>query len=230
MNRTILAASLAAIFLISACGSASAPSPTPSAPSSPSPVPTEPPPTASPTADPSVAPPTQTPSETPSEAPSEAPVTPTADEQALIDGILRGADDCHPVRDGLPAGAVAGIECASDDPAVARVGFYRFADEDTMLDAYLARMASEGISLDSGGCVDGEGEGSYVPYEGQSPWRHGCFLNDEGYANYRATLPGARVYIGILGRSDDMAALESFSFLGSQDTPGNPTLWAEPGS
>jgi hypothetical protein len=156
-------------------------------------------------------------------------VTPTADEQALIDGILRGAEDCRPVRDGLPTGAIAGIECASGDPTVARVGFYRFADDDTMLAAYLARMAEEGIGLESGGCVDGEGEGSYVPYEGQSPWRHGCFINDMGFANYRATLPGAHVYVGILGRTDDMAALETFSFLGSQDVPGNPTLWAEPG-
>jgi hypothetical protein len=60
------------------------------------------------------------------------------------------------------------------------------------------------------------------------PNRAGCFVNDAGFANYRATLP-ARVYIGILGRSADMAALEDWAWIGSQDTPGSPTLWIEPG-
>ena len=45
-------------------------------------------------------------------------------------------------------------------------------------------------------------------------------MNDDGYANYRATLPGSHVYIGILGRGDDMVALEDFAWLGSQDAPG----------
>ncbi len=58
--------------------------------------------------------------------------------------------------------------------------------------------------------------------EGLSPDRDGCFINDEGYANYRATRSGSNVYIGILGTSDDMAALADFAWLGSQDTPGNP--------
>ena len=190
----------------------------PSAPASPSPVPSEPAP-ASPSAGPSAA---------PSDAPSEAPAAISDEEQYLIDGVLRSALDCQPVRDALPTGAIAGIECAADDPAVARVGFYLFEDDDTMLAAYLARMAEEGIALESGGCVDGEGEGGYVPDEGQSPYRHGCFINDEGFANYRATLPGAHVYIGILGRTDAMSALADFSFRGNQDTPGGPTLWGEP--
>jgi hypothetical protein len=200
------------------------PSPTPSEVPSPSPAPSQPA-APSPSADPSEAP---APTPVPTDTPSEAPLTPTPEEQALIDGVLRGGEDCRPVRVDLPEGAIAGIECAADDPAVARLGFYRFPDEATMLAAYFARMASEGIETDSGSCVDGEGEGSYIPYEGVSPDRAGCFINDEGYANYRATRSGSNVYIGILGTSDDMAALADFAWVGSQDTPGNPTLWGEP--
>jgi hypothetical protein len=222
MHRIVASAALAVMFIVAACGSATAPSSSPSAPSSPAPAPSEPAP-ASPTPEPSVAPP----SEPPSDAPTEAPAAPTAQEQYLIDGVLRGAQDCAPVRDDLPAGAIAGIECAADDPAVAQVGFYLFADEAAMLDAYFARMDAEGVTRESGGCVDGEGEGSYIPFEGISPDRDGCFINEQGYANYRATRSGANVYIGILGTSDDMAALADFAWLGNQDTPGNPTLWGE---
>ncbi len=67
----------------------------------------------------------------------------------------------------------------------------------------------------------------YTPGEGVVPARDGCFINDQGYANYRATLPWSLVYIGILGTSDDMAALSDFAWLGNQDTPGSPTLWSE---
>ena len=58
--------------------------------------------------------------------------------------------------------------------------------------------------------------------------RHGCFVNEEGYANYRATISGSDVYIGILGRTKDMRALEDFAWLGNEDVPGRPTLWSEP--
>lgn len=227
MHRFLVAVALSALFIVAACGSSTDPSPSPSGPSSPTPVPSEPAPatpTPVPTAVPSEAPPT--------DAPTDAPSTPTAQEQYLIDGILRDAEDCQPVRVGLADGAIAGIECAADDAAVAAIGFYLFSDDVATLDAYLARMAAEGIALDSGACVEGEGEGegAYVPDEGVSPWRAGCFINDEGYANYRFTLPGSHVYIGILGRTDDMSDLADFSFRGNQDTPGGPTLWTEPAS
>jgi hypothetical protein len=152
----------------------------------------------------------------------------TADEQYLIDGLLRGVIGCDPVHDALPDKAKAGIECSSDDPGVARVGFYLFAKNDDMLDVYAARMNTEGVLFDSGGCRDGEHEGPYTPGDGTVPSRHGCFINDEGYANYRATLPGSHVYIGVLSRSDNMPALEDFAWFGNEDTPGAPTLWASP--
>jgi hypothetical protein len=162
----------------------------------------------------------------PSTAPSSVPMT--VEEQRLLAGIRRGAIDCKPVRDALPPKAVGGIECRSDEPAVAQIGFYLFDGDADMLDAYYARMTSERVALESGGCSNGEGESGYVPDEGMSPYRHGCFINDAGFANYRATLPGYHVYLGILGRSADTRALESFAWRGNQDTPGNPTLWGEP--
>ncbi len=150
----------------------------------------------------------------------------TPDEQALLDGVRRDAVDCAPVRQDLPPNAVAAIECASDDPAIDRIGFYRFADDDAMLDVYLDRMASEGVAMDSGTCRTGEGEGAYWPGEGVIVARNGCFINAQGFANYRATLPGEHVYIGILGNTANTAALEDFAWIGSIDTPGSPTLWA----
>lgn len=228
MFRISLAAALLFAVLLAACGGAVAPgSPSPSdvpspAPSQPvvSPAPTDAPPVGSPS--PVVTPPPASP------APSQPAPELTAAERHLLAGIRRAAVDCEPVRSGLPLGTIAGIDCASTDPAVARIGFYLFEDDATMLDAYLARMAEEGIELESGSCVDGEGEHAYVPGEGLIAWRHGCFVNDSGYANYRATLPGAHVYLGILGRTADPRPLEDLAWLGNQDTPGNPTLWIDP--
>jgi hypothetical protein len=152
----------------------------------------------------------------------------TAAEQNLLDGVQRGTKNCQPAggSDELPRDALAGIECDSTDPAVARVGFYQFANDDDMLNAYLFRMNAEGVVLESGTCNDGEAEHAYIPDEGFALDRAGCFLNDEGFANYQFTMTGKHVYIGILGQSADMAALETFAWKdANQDTPGIPTLW-----
>ena len=77
-----------------------------------------------------------------------------------------------------------------------------------MLEVYLDRMASEGVGLGSGGCFAGEEENAYWPGEGMVVARNGCFINAEGFANYRATVPGEHVYIGILGNTADTAALQ----------------------
>jgi hypothetical protein len=227
MPRLFLAVSILAVVL-TACGTpATGPSAQPShapasfAPATPGPV-ASPGPTPVPT-------PSETPTPTATPKPTPLPVALDADERYLLDGVHRGATDCQPVRDELPPKAAAGIECESDDPAVARIGFYLFASDKAMLDAYFARMDAEDVERDKGGCIDGEGEGSYIPYEGPSPDRDGCFVNAEGYANYRATISGTHLYIGILGRSADMRALADFAWRGNQDTPGNPTLWIQPG-
>ena len=221
MPKLVLAASLLVALILAACGgSTSAPSqpavsapPVSQAPSSPEPSSA---PTPAPTADP-----------TPAPTPRPTSVAFSRAERYLIDGILRGESDCSPVRAGLPDRAVAGIDCDLVGSPAARVGYYLFENDADMLDAYIARMRAEGVALDSGDCREGEGESAFIPWgdEGIAPDRTGCFINDAGYANYRITLGGPHVYIGLLGRTADIRALEDWAWFGSTDTPGNPTLW-----
>ena len=166
----------------------------------------------------------------PPEKPDPAIVEFTEDEIYLADGILRGVIDCEPVRDKLPKDAVAGIECLGNDWFVARVGYYLFENDEEMLEHYFARMQAEGVTLNEGSCFDGEGEGAYIPGDEEVASRQGCFITAEGVANYRVTLPGAHVYIGIVGHNIDTVELEDFAFLGNQDIPGIPTLWGNPNS
>jgi hypothetical protein len=226
MSRFLLAASLLAALAVAACGAAPI-DPSPASSGSP----------AGPSAAPSVAPPVSTPqpSVTPPAASPRPPLAEhpedfTVAERYLLDGVRRGVTECAPAggSDEMPGAAIAGIECASPDSAVFRIGFYLFENDADMLDAYLRRMKAEGVTLDTGGCDHGEGEGAYTPGEGILPHRDGCFVNDEGIANYAATLPGFHVSIGIYDRSGDTRALADFAWFGNQDTPGNPTLWGEP--
>jgi len=240
MPKIALAASLVAAFALAACGS---PASSPLGQVTPSAVPSEQPtatgsPVASPSpsANPSVTPPSGSPTATPQPTakptPKPSPIVATKNERYLISGARDDVSRCVPVRTGLPSRAIAGVECRATDGAVAKVGFYLFKTDKDTVNAYVERMRAEGIKLDSGGgpCIDGEGDGAYVPWEGPgiAPWRNGCFLNDAGYANFRATMPGSHVYIGVLGRSGDMAALADFAWKGNQDTPGTPTVWAIP--
>jgi len=242
MHKLVLAASLVAALVLAACGSSTPPpsqavvSPPPASPA-PS-VPTDPatPEPADPTAKPPVATPAPTPEPTakPTPKPTPRPTNPPFNraERYLIGGIERGEGDCSPVRSTrLPAGAIAGVDCDLIGSPVARAGYYLFENDEDMLDAYFARMRAEGVSLESGdGCFKRKGESAYIPWDeadGIAPYRHGCFVNDAGYGNYRVTLPGAHIYIGLLGRTAAMGTLEDWAFLGSMDTPGFPTLWRE---
>jgi hypothetical protein len=236
MKKSVLTAMVVAVIALAACaappapepsppGDASVPSPSPTAPATSAPVATPQPST--PVATPEPSEPAATPAPTSKPKPTERPLSKT--ERYLLAGVLRGAVDCHPVRSDLPPKSSAGIECASDDPGVARVGFYYFERDEDLLAAYVARMIREGVALDSGpACYEGESEGPFIPWEGPevAPYRYGCFINSEGYANLRLAI-GAPVYIGILGRTDDMEALAAFAFRGSIDVPGFPTLWGE---
>ena len=234
MKKSVLTVMVVAVIALAACAAPTRPAPSPSgdasipsaAPSIPSnPSPTIAPEPSTPVATPAPPEPVATP--TPKPRPTERPIS--QKERYLLSGVLRGAVDCHPVRSDLPPKSSAGIECASDDPAVARVGFYYFERDEDLLAAYAARMIREGVALDSGpACYEGESEGPFVPWEGpeMAPYRYGCFINSEGYANLRMAI-GSPVYIGILGRTDDMEALATFAFRGSVDVPGFPTLWDE---
>jgi hypothetical protein len=234
MPKIVLAASLIAAFVLAACG-ASAPSPSQPAVVPPaSPVPSSPTQRSTPEpADPTAEPPVVTPDPTvrPTPEPTPRPTEPSFNraERYLIEGIMRGEGDCSPVRTSLPARAIAGIDCDLVASPVARMGYYLFENDADMLDAYLARMEAEDVALDTGGCRPGEGESAYIPWgdDGMAPDRHGCFVNSEGYGNYRATISGVHVYVGLLGRTADMGSLVDWAWFGSQDTPGNPTLWQQ---
>ena len=243
MPKLVLAASLLAAIIIGACGT-SAPTPsqppaTPSAP--PSAAPSVVPPPASPDPSPTGAPPVATPDPTaepspkPTAKPTPRPSAPSFShaERYLIDGIMRGESDCFPVRgDDLPGQAIAGIDCDLVATPVARMGFYLFESDQDMVDAYLARMRAEGIGLESGDACqagDAESESAYIPWAGDdiAPYRNGCFVNTDGFGNYRATLPEFHVYVGLLGRNANMQRLREWAWFGATDTPGSPTLWQQ---
>jgi hypothetical protein len=234
MTRLILTAIL--VIVAAACGSTPAPSASPD-PSSPpaSEAPGSPAPTPAPTdapepSDEAVATPEPTPEPTPrpTTKPTPEPVKLKVEEEWLIAGVRDDLFDCVPLRDNLPAETTGAIECRSDDPDVARVGFYLFDGSGPAVDAYWTRMGNEGVPMDTVACTDVEGEAPYLPGDEENDSRHGCFINGEGYANYRATMPGFLMYVGVLGRTNDMAALRDFAWRGNEDVPGIPTLWHEP--
>jgi hypothetical protein len=237
VSKLVFAGSFMAALVLAACGastpapsqpSVSVPpsSPIVSAPDSPAPSTPTDPATPAPT-DPPLA--TPAPTVKPTPKPTTKP-TFTRAERYLIDGIMRGESECHPVRGGaLPGLAIAGIDCDLVGSPVARAGYYLFKNDEDMLDAYMARVTVENLVVDSAACAPGEGESAYIPYGDDefAPDRHACYVNDQGYGNYRVTLSGAHVYIGLLGRTSSMRALEDWAWFGSQDVPGNPTLWSQ---
>ena len=232
MSRTRIAPALAlfAVLTLAACSAGAGAPATPSIPSTPS-VPTgapsDPPPAGSPA--PATPVPTRAPRVTPPPAtPTPAPRAFTEAEQNFLAGIQRDTEHCRPVDgDELPDHAVLGIDCDATALAVARVGFYQFENDQDMIETYRARMAAEGVEPEVGTCFDGEADRAYIPGEDERDVlsRAGCFVNDEGFANYRYTIPGDHVYVGILGNSADMRALEAFAWKGNSDGPGIPTLW-----
>jgi hypothetical protein len=239
MSKLVLTASLLAVLAIAACSpAAAAPSGVPSIPPGPTAPPSaEPPPSDAPeTPEPA---PTPTPPARPAPDPTDPPETPdpaivefTADEMHLVDGIRRGAAmDCEPVRGELPTKAIAGVECIGGEWFVARLGFYLFENDEEMLEHYTARMQAEGVTFDQGSCFDGEGDGQYIPGDEEVMSRNGCFITAEGVANYRLLLPGAHVYVGIVGHNIDTIELADFAFLGgTRDTPSFPTIWGNAGA
>lgn len=218
--------------------SPSAPAPSPSAPAEPSPAPPETPASPATPAPPRPAPAT----------PAPTPVPSFTDAELALLGLIRpdARIDCAPRRTGLPPGATAGVECRPGTSVVERVGAYRFPSEQYAATAYLARMVDEGVSLRSGDCFDGiEGDGAWTPGDGEGEvsagdpsgvvfdgtpyivYRHGCFLNDAGMANFRATC-GDGVYVGILGANGDFRLLTRWAWKFAPDavqgTPSAPGI------
>jgi hypothetical protein len=231
MPKLVLIASLLAALALAACG-ASTPAPSQPAvvpPVTPGPSVPADPSSPQPSGQPAVTPdPTTRPTSQPTPRPTAVAFSKA--ERYLIDGIMRGEGNCTPVRSGdLPGLAIAGIDCDLVGSPVARAGYYLFKNDDDLLDAYMARVSVENLVVDSGACAPGEGESAYIPYAENetAPDRHACYVNDQGYGNYRATLPGFHVYVGLLGRTANMQTLEDWAWIGNVDTPGNPTLWQQ---
>lgn len=234
-------------LLLAACG-ATPPTPMPTAvPPTPTPASSEAP---SPASSPSVAP---SPSEDPTGAPATptAVPSPTAapspamtDDEAALLRLLRldAADNCAPRRTDLPEVALYAVECRPDDPLVDRVGIYAFKSANDAAWTYMNRMASSGVDVNAGDCgrdipgdapwTAGDGEGNWddpgvFNFENAvlSPNRSGCFRDENGKANVRATCGTA--YVGILGTGKDLSTLNDWAWRypkgyepGMPDRPG----------
>jgi hypothetical protein len=217
----------AVLVLVAACATAQpgAPSQSPVASPIPSPVAT-PQPTASPTAPPS---PGVSPSPAVTPAPSDSPAPAMTKQERKLVALLRpdSAVNCVARRSDLPEGARWAIECSPRGSLVARVGVYRFASGNEAAHAYMTRMASAGVDVNAGNCNrDKPGEEPWVPGDGEAdyddpgvfnwenealmPERIGCFLNEDGLANVRATCDDA--YIGILGKGGDLSDLTDWAW------------------
>jgi len=170
---------------------------------------------------------------------SPAPVF-SADEAALLAELRPDAAvDCAPRRTSLPALAVAGIECRVGTALVSRVGAYRFRDANDAATTYLDRLASYAVEPATGDCLAGaSGDAAWKPGDGATgtaassiqfgdtgPWsvgRSGCFLDENGVANVRATC--GSTYIGVVGRNEDLAALQRWVWA----SPSGPVAAGEP--
>ena len=155
-------------------------------------------------------------------ASTAAPVSALNDEEAaLIAGLRSDARvRCEPRRTALPVLAIAGVDCRIGSTLVERVGAYRFRDSRDAATTYLDRLATYKVAPATGNCPTGiAGDRPWtagdltagaerVSVAGTGPWvvgRSGCFLDEDGSANVRATC-GA-IYVGILGRGTDLADL-----------------------
>jgi hypothetical protein len=157
-------------------------------------------------------------------------------EQALLYRLRKDAKvGCAPKRVGLPPRAIAGIECRVNSKLVALVGMYAFPSQRDALRTYLERLAEYGVRLRTGGCARGKaGDEAWTPGDGDSGnaavFRDGCFVA-RGVANIRLTCWGGDrggVYIGIVGKSADIAALNrwawNFQDDGDQTAPSSPGI------
>ncbi len=167
-----------------------------------------------------------------------------SDDEAYLLAVIRtdARVACAPRRVDLPPRAIAGVECSPNTADVARVAAYRFRTDLDAAATYFERLAEHGVLPLSGNCQEGRGgDDAWTPGDGEDypglieiagkrfvTARYGCFINEDGIANYRTTCGGG-TYIGILGRNGDIAALSRFAWLGLGEepytyTPSPPTI------
>ena len=154
----------------------------------------------------------------------------TDEEASLFHGLRDDArQSCAPIRKGLPAGAIAAVECAPSSGVVDRVGAYRFEDEGVMLDSYWDRLAEEGVEAGSGSCPRSPGDAPYPTEDGSTGHRAGCFINRFDNANYRLTFPDSLTYVGVLGTGDNLTKVRDWIWKGSDPATEAPSVWRDPG-
>jgi len=173
----------------------------------------------------------------PSPSPSPTPVpSPNADEVYLISGVRPDAAiDCVAIRQVLPSGGIATVECAPNDEVVDYFRVTLFSSTQEVLSLYLAEMSAHGVALNSGTCFDGRGESTYMPGPDDYtvPQRNGCFVTDvaqyRGILDYLTDEGAIHAYIEVVGKTAHVSRdLDTFAWLGNEDVPGAPTLWRSP--
>jgi hypothetical protein len=145
------------------------------------------------------------------------------DEQMLVDIASRyitaneggvGVAACKSKSKSLPAGATAGIECIGDY-AVSVGGYYLYPTAAEARASYVERITQYGVALESGDCASSTaGDSAWWVPEGSdardSPWRVGCFINENGNLNLRLVChagtpssPSPVLYVGLVGWGGD---------------------------
>ena len=240
MRRPVALLLPALLLVIVACSTTAPSTPPSSAPTTPPAGSPAPSPLPSPDPTPPPASPVVTPAPTAVPSPAETPAPMmTAAEAALMRELRTDtAVNCVPRRTDLPPGAIRGIECRPNDPLVARVGVYQFKTGNEAAYAYMTRMASSGVDVNSGDCnQDVPGESGWIPGDGELEptdpdafnWensalvteRIGCFRDENGTANVRAVCDAS--YIGVLGTAADLSDLFDWTWRYPQGyEPGTP--------
>lgn len=155
----------------------------------------------------------------------------TPGEATLLAGMrldLTGA--CQPLREGLPTGAIAAVECRSTDILVGGLQVFLFNEHVALLAAYLAVIEHQGIQLRTNLESLSIAEDSYQP--GDDPagppaeTRQAHWLDDTGHARYLATEPPF-VLLAVQGTNGDVDGLYRWAWRGVADVPGAPNVWSE---
>jgi hypothetical protein len=148
-----------------------------------------------------------------------------------------GGTSCKSKSMTLPPGATAGVECIGDF-AVDLGGYYLYPNAETALATYTARLADNGVSIGDGTCAGGGpgDEAWWVPTgytELTSPWRIGCFINQNERPNIRLVChagtpqnPSPVIYVGLV-LFDSVADLYPW-VLGGSTPPGYPPRICDP--
>jgi hypothetical protein len=165
-------------------------------------------------------------------APTDAaPLAYSDDEQYLLGAIREDARvGCWPERGDIQSRAIAAVGCLPESPLVLHISAFRVPPRvnadgtltDLAIQTYLELLRSYGVEPRTGDCQAGtSGDSSwpdYLPDEGStysggpySPWRSGCFLDQNGIANVAVTCY-AGISIWIYGANDDLAGLYAWAW------------------